>query len=126
MQVYCNISTTIEKKTSKNGKEYFQFRAAENNGRDENKTTQWYDVRAFIEELDGDLLSKGMFVLITGRLVVDAFLKRDGTPGASATIMANSVQPVEKKQKPAPEDAEAARNRDRDSAREEQGSDVPF
>jgi single-stranded DNA-binding protein len=100
MQVFGNIAGPVEKKTSKNGKDYFRFRLAENQGKDENKTTQWYDVNAFIEELDGDLLSKGMFVKVTGRLVVEAFLKRDGTPGAALTVLSNAVNPVEARAKP--------------------------
>lgn len=100
MQVFGNIAGPVEKKTSKNNKEYFRFRLAENQGKEENRTTQWYDCNAFIEELDGDLLSKGMFVKVTGRLVVEAFMKKDATPGAALTIMANSVVPVEKKPRP--------------------------
>lgn len=100
MQVYGNIAGPVEKKTSKGGREYFRFRIAENQGKDDNKTTQWYDINAFIEELDGDLLNKGQFVKVTGRLLVEAYLKKDNTPGASLTVMANSVVPVEKKTKP--------------------------
>ncbi len=100
MQVHGNIGGPVEKKTSKNGKEYFRFRLAENQGKDDNRTTLWYDVNAFIEELDGDLLAQSMFVKVTGRLVVEAFMKRDGTPGAALTVLANSVQPVEKKAPP--------------------------
>jgi single-stranded DNA-binding protein len=103
MQVFGNIANPVEKKTSKAGKDYFRFRLAENQGKEENRTTQWYDVNAFIEELDGDLLSKGMFVKVTGRLVVEAFMKKDNTPGAALTILANQVQPVEKKTQPAGE-----------------------
>jgi single-stranded DNA-binding protein len=100
MQVYGNIAGPVEKKTSKNGRDYFRFRIAENQGKDDNKSTQWYDINAFIEELDGDLLNKGQFVKITGRLMVEAYMKKDSTPGASLTIMANSVVPVEKKTRP--------------------------
>lgn len=104
MQVYGNIAGAVEKKTSKNGRMYFRFRIAENQGKDENKSTQWYDVNAFIEELDGDLLNKGLFVKVTGRLECEAYMKKDNTPGASLLIMANSVQPIEKKSRPASEE----------------------
>jgi single-stranded DNA-binding protein len=57
----------------------------------------WYEVTAFISELDADLLSKGQFVLITGRLEVEAFLRRNGEPGASAKLLANRIDPVERK-----------------------------
>jgi single-stranded DNA-binding protein len=104
MQVYGNIAGAVEKKTSKNGRMYFRFRIAENQGKDENKSTQWYDVNAFIDELDGDLLNKGLFVKVTGRLECEAYMKKDNTPGASLLIMANSVVPVEKKSRPAGEE----------------------
>ena len=98
MQVYGNIATPIEKRTGKtSGKEYFTFRLAENQGKDDNRATTWYDVSAFISELDADLLAKGQFVKVTGRLEIQAFVKRDSTPGASATLLASSIEPVERK-----------------------------
>lgn len=103
MQVYGNIATPIEKRTAKSGKEFFTFRLAENNGKDDNRTTTWYDVSAFISELDADLLSKGQFVKVTGRLDIQSFMKRNGEPGASAVILASSIEPVERKTRPADE-----------------------
>ncbi len=100
MQVFGNIGNVPEKKASKNGKEYWRFRLAENHGREENRTTTWYDVNAFISEMDGEFLAKAMFVKVTGRLVVEAYTKKDGTPGAAATIMAFDVEPVEPKTRP--------------------------
>lgn len=99
MQVYGNIATPLEKRTGKDsGKEFYTFRLAENQGKEpEQRTTTWYDVTAFISELDADMLAKGQFVKLTGRLEVKAFAKRDGSPGASATILAFKVEPVEKK-----------------------------
>lgn len=106
MQVFGNIATAVEKQTSRAGKDYFVFRLAENQGRDENRTTTWYDVRAFISELDADLLSKGQFVKVTGRLDVQGYLKRDGTAAAAAVILAASIEPVERKT-PRPESGES-------------------
>lgn len=97
MQVIGNIATILEKRTARSGKDYYTFRLAENLGKDENSTTTWYDVSAFIDELDADLLSKGQFVKVTGRLEVQAFARRDGSPGASATVLAFKVEPVERK-----------------------------
>lgn len=98
MQVYGNIANTLEKHIGKtSGKEFYTFRLAENQGKDEQRTTTWYDVTAFISELDADLLAKGQFVKVTGRLDVKAFMRKDGTPGASATVLAYKVEPVERK-----------------------------
>jgi single-strand DNA-binding protein len=102
MQVIGNIATVIERRVGNaSGKPFFTFRLAENNGRDENRTTTWYDVTAFISELDADLLAKGQFIKVTGRLEVKAFKRRDETLDASATILAYGIEPVERKAAPA-------------------------
>lgn len=103
MQVMGNIATEIEKRTAKETqKDYYTFRLAENNGKGENRETQWYDVSAFISELDADMLTKGQFVKVTGTLRIEAFSRRNGEPGAAAKILAGRVEPVESK---APADA---------------------
>ena len=106
MQVIGNIATPVEKKVSKAGKDFFVFRFAENHGKDENKITTWYEVSAFISELDADLLSKGQFVKVTGRLDVKAFMRKDGTPGAAATLLVYAIEPVERKARPPEQSAE--------------------
>lgn len=104
MQVIGNIATDVAKKTSKAGKDFFVFRMAENHGKDEaTRITTWYEVSAFISELDADLLSKGQFVKVTGRLNVQAFTRRNGELGASATLLVYAVEPVERKARPADE-----------------------
>jgi single-stranded DNA-binding protein len=99
MQVFGNIATPLEAKVSKAGNTYYAFRLAENNGKEENRSTTWYEGRAFISELDADLLSKGQFVKVTGKLEISAYMKKDGTPGASAVILAYKVEPIERKAK---------------------------
>lgn len=92
MQVYGNIATPLEARQG-NQKSFYTFRLAENQGKDENRTTTWYEVTAFISELDADLLSKGQFVKVTGRVEAQAFAKRDGTPGAALKIVTGSIKP---------------------------------
>jgi single-stranded DNA-binding protein len=100
VQVYGNIATPLEKRESKNGKTYYVFRMAENQGKDEaTRTTTWYSVRAFIAEIDADLLSKGQFVKVTGRLDSEAFMKKNGEPGSALTIITGSVVPVERSER---------------------------
>lgn len=101
MEVIGNIATPVEKKTGKGGKDFYVFRLAENHGKEENRTTTWYEVTAFISELDADLLSKGQFVRVRARLEVEAFMRRSGEPGASAKLLAFAVEPVERKPRPA-------------------------
>lgn len=101
MQVYGNIATPVEKRVSKSGKEFYVFRMAENHGKEEDRTTTWYDVSAFISELDADLLSKGQFVKVSGKLTLNAYLKRNGEPGASLSLLTSSIEAVERKPRPA-------------------------
>lgn len=107
MQVIGNIATPVEKKTGKSGKEFYTFRLAENHGKEENRTTTWYDVSAFISELDADLLSKGQFVKVSARVEAEAYAKRDGSPGASLKLLAFQIEPVERKARPADGNAPA-------------------
>jgi single-stranded DNA-binding protein len=105
MEVFGNVATAVEKKTSKAGKDFYSFRLAENNGKGEHKTTTWYNVTAFISELDADMLANGQFVKLTGRLEVEAFMRKDNTPGAELRCLAFKVEPIEKKTR-SPEPAE--------------------
>ena len=99
MQVFGNIATALEERTSsKTQKKFYTFRLAENQGKDDNRTTTWYDVTAFISELDADLLAKGQFVKISGRLEVRPFKKNNGEPGASLNLVTSRIEPVERKQ----------------------------
>lgn len=97
MQVYGNIAVNLEKKTSRNNTEYFTFRLAENTGKAESRQTTWYDVVAFINPLEAELLGKGQFVKVTGRVQAKVYQKRDGTHAAALELVAWDVEPVEKK-----------------------------
>lgn len=113
MQVFGNLATALEERTSKNGKKYYTGRLAENQGKDENRTTTWYDLTVFFtSELDADLLSKGQFVKVTGRVEARAFLKKNGEPGASLSLVTSRIEPVESTVQP--------------KSREESAEDVPF
>lgn len=94
MIVFGNLGSVPVKRLSKGGKDYFTFRLGESQGKDERRTTTWYDVSAFIDELDADLLALGQLVKLTGRLEAKAYSKKDGTPGASLSLMAWAVDPV--------------------------------
>lgn len=99
MQVYGNIASPVEKRVSRAGKEFYTFRLAENWGKrdDPNRTTMWYDVSAFISELDADMLAKGQYIKVTGRLSIQTFTKRNGEFGAAAVLLTSNIEPVERK-----------------------------
>ena len=98
MLVKANIGSPVEKKTSKAGKAYALFRAAENYGKDENRTTTWYKVMAFIPEEQQDMLGKGDYVEIEGKLLEpEVYQKKDGSGVAvQLTIMAHRVEPAQR------------------------------
>ena len=128
MQVIGNIGTPVEKIISKNGKEYFRFRLAENHNSkpkaddatgaapaapttapvavDGTATAAkseatWFYVNAFIDEQSADLLAKGTFVTVTGRLEASPYLNKEGLPAVRLTIMAGKVEPIKRKERDA-------------------------
>lgn len=90
-----NIGTVPERKTTKSGLAFYAFRLAESYGKGERRTTTWYDVQAYIDDEAAQLLSKGKFVKVNGRLILDQFTRRDGTQGASLSLMTGKVEPYE-------------------------------
>jgi hypothetical protein len=125
MQVIGNIGTPVEKVLSRNGKEYFRFRLAENHNSkqkaddadsatptarpvaaDGTSTTAkseatWFYVNAFIDEESADLLAKGTFVTVTGRLEASPYLNKENLPAVRLTIMAGKVEPIKRKERDA-------------------------
>lgn len=119
MQVIGNIGTPVEKVLSRNGKEYFRFRLAENHnnkskpeaagapdpaatsgsaGPAKSEAT-WFYVNAFIDEQSADLLAKGTFVMVTGRLEASPYLNKENQPAVRLTIMAGKVEPIQRKER---------------------------
>lgn len=107
MQVIGNIGTAPEKKVSKNGREYYAFRLAENHNprpkegekvedRPQFEPT-WYYVNAFIPEPAAEMLAKGAFVAVTGRLEASAYTNKEGQLATRLTILAGKVDLVERK-----------------------------
>lgn len=88
-----NIGSEI-KRINGRERDFFSFTLAENNG--ENRAATWYEVTAFIDEGDADLLSKGEWVEITGRLEAHAYAKKDGTPAASLRLVTGKVKVLER------------------------------
>lgn len=94
MKVIGNIGNDVEKKVSKGGKTFFRFNLAENFNKGEQKETVWFEVNAFIPELDGDLLTKGLLVEVAGKLEGKAYTRADGTLAVSLNIAGFKVKPT--------------------------------
>jgi len=98
MIIYGTIATSVEKKTAvESKKEYVEFRLAENWGKEETKTTTWYTVRAFINEVSADLLGRGVSVCVEGKLKDSAYLNKEGKPTTSLVVLAFKCEPSDRK-----------------------------
>jgi single-stranded DNA-binding protein len=96
MEIKGNIATPLELKQARNGgASYYEFRFAENQGKGDKRTTTWYTVRAFISELDADLLASGMYVLIRGRLDVQPYIVKTGQAAAINLVFTSSIEPIQ-------------------------------
>jgi single-stranded DNA-binding protein len=100
MEIKGNIATPLELKQARNGgASYYEFRFAENQGKGDKRTTTWYTVRAFVSELDADLLASGMYVLIRGRLDVQPYIVKTGPKTGQAAainlVFTSSIEPIQ-------------------------------
>jgi single-stranded DNA-binding protein len=96
MQVFANVATQPEVKTSKStGKPYVQFRVAESQrGLDAEPT--FYTVRVMSKTVPE--LNKGDFVKVTGKLKADFYLSREGKPTGTLLIIAFEAAKIAKPQ----------------------------
>lgn len=92
-----NLVAAPVKKSAKSGKDFYSFSLAESLGKGEERKTTFYEVTAFIDEMDADFLNKGTFVEVVGRIEASAFAKRDGSMGAALKLLTGRVTPVEAK-----------------------------
>lgn len=86
MQVFGNVATEPQRKTSKSTqKDYFEFRLAESQRGVDSEPT-WYTVRVMKESPPN--LARGDFVKVTGKLKTDFYLSREGKPTGTLLIIA--------------------------------------
>jgi single-stranded DNA-binding protein len=94
MQLFGNVATQPEKKTSKtSGKVYYEFRVAESQ-RGVDTAPTWYTVRVMKEETP--TLDKGDFVKVTGKLKTDFYLSREGKPTGTLLVIAFEAAKISK------------------------------
>ena len=69
-----NLGTDLTPRTNRNtGKTFYVARLAVSTGKDQYRVTDWVDLTLNISEEQADLLRKGMFVKVTGRVTADVF-----------------------------------------------------
>ena len=97
MQVFGNAASPVQRKTTKAGKNYFEFRLAESQRSvpgNSNQETTWFTVRV-MKDVD-PLLNKGDFVKVTGKLKADFYLNREGKPTGTLLIIAFDASKIAK------------------------------
>jgi len=90
-----NVGKVQEIRTTGSGKQMLSFSVAstyKKPGQDEGQTT-WVDVLCFDEQADmvAQTLQKGDRVVVTGRLALETYQKKDGTQGSSLRLLADEV-----------------------------------
>lgn len=100
MQVFANVATEPQRKTSKtSNKDFFEFRIAESQ-RNLGSEPVWYTVRVMKDK--DPCLQKGDFVKVTGKLKVDYYLSREGKPTGTLLIIAFEAAKIAKPSAAAP------------------------
>lgn len=98
MQVFGNVATEPQRKTSKSTqKDYYEFRLAESQRGIDSEPT-WYTVRVMKESPPN--LAKGDFVKVTGKLKTDFYLSREGKPTGTLLIIAFEAAKIGQPAKP--------------------------
>ena len=99
MQVFGNVATHPERKTSRTtGKKYSEFRMAESQKGVDTQPT-WYTVRVMRDEQLQ--LDRGDFVRVTGKLKADFYMSREGKPTGTLLILAFEAAKLSKPTKAA-------------------------
>lgn len=94
MQLFGNVATQPEKKSSKStGRVYYELRVCEAQ-RGVDTAPTWYTVRVMKEDKPG--LEKGDFVKVTGKLKADFYLSREGKPTGTLLVIAFEAVKISK------------------------------
>lgn len=89
-----NVGKAPELKATRSGKNMCTFSVASTYKKDgQEPQTTWVDVVCFDEQADvvSQSVDKGDRLVVTGRLALETFQKKDGTQGWSLRLMADEV-----------------------------------
>lgn len=69
------------------------FSVADTRGKDDQKKTSWYDIVVFGEQAEAvvENIGKGDRIIVSGRLQVEDYEKKDGTKGKRVEIIADEI-----------------------------------
>lgn len=97
MQVFGNVATQPERRVTKAGKEYAEFRLAESQRSKPGNSSEeptWFTVRVMKSNVPEFV--KGDFVKVTGKLKTDFYLSREGKPTGTLLIIAFEASKIAK------------------------------
>lgn len=88
-----NIGRDPELKYGANGTAICKFSVADTTGKDDTKKTTWHDIVTFKEMAESVAanITKGNRVIVTGRLTIDTYEKKDGSTGKRVEVIADDV-----------------------------------
>lgn len=88
-----NVGRDPELKYTAGSMAVLKFSVADTRGKDDKKQTSWHDVVVFGEQAESVAaqVSKGTRVIVTGRIQVDNYEKKDGTKAKKVEIVADEI-----------------------------------
>jgi len=88
-----NVGRDPEIRYTANNMAVLKFSVADTRGKDEKKQTSWHNIVCFGEHAEAvaNSVGKGKRVIVTGRLQVDSYEKKDGSKGTKVEIVADEV-----------------------------------
>lgn len=88
-----NVSQEPELRVTPSGMNVLTFNVADSHGKDDKKKTTFHSITVFgqLAENVAASIKKGDTVLVSGRVEVDEFTKKDGSKGKSIKVVADEV-----------------------------------
>jgi single-strand DNA-binding protein len=88
-----NVGRDPELKYTPSSMAVLKFSVADTRGKDEKKHTSWHDIVVFGDQAESvvNQIGKGNRVIVTGRLQIDVYDKKDGTKGKRVEIVADEI-----------------------------------
>ena len=88
-----NVGRDPELKFSNSGMAVLKFSVADTTGKDDKKKTSWHDIVVFGDQAQqvAEHVKKGTRLIISGRLVIETYEKKDGSKGKRVEIVADEV-----------------------------------
>lgn len=91
--IHGNVSQEPELRVTPSGLQVLSFNVADTYGKDDKKKTTFHSITVFgqLAENVASSLKKGDTVLVSGRIEVEEYTKKDGAKGKSIKVIADEV-----------------------------------